>query len=95
MESNEIAQMFKNAGYYVRSYSGRGMYGRSCLGVTTPDMLVMFADVLETVDGCEDDSVMVIADLMRSAVTDSMGQGMIVYWPNIEPPSQEDSEDEE
>lgn len=96
MENEAILRIIECAGYTARSYSGRGMYGRSCLGVVASNVLEMFADMLNEVDGSADeDEVLVVADLMRAAVTDSMGRDTIVYWPNIEPPSENSSDDED
>lgn len=95
MENEAILRIIEGAGYTARSYSGRGMYGRSCLGVVASNVLEMFADMLNEVDtSAEEDEISLVGDMMRNAVTDSMGRDTIVYWPNIEPPS-EDSDDEE
>lgn len=66
----------------VRSYSGRAMYGRSCLGVETNDVGDLFAAVLEEVEG--DDDTREIQDAFRTMRTDAMGRGTIVYFPNVE-----------
>lgn len=65
----------------VRSYSGRGMYGRSCLGVDTDDLGDLFAAVLEEVEGEEDTQDVQLA--FKSMCTDAMGLGTIVYFPAI------------
>ncbi|KVR21679.1 hypothetical protein WK13_34645 [Burkholderia ubonensis] len=71
----------------TRSYSGRGMYGKSCLGVFLDDraghanlcqlggMLVHAADA--------SDQYEVMCDL-EGTKTDDLGLGTIVYWPSIE-----------
>jgi|CXWL01.1.fsa_nt_gi hypothetical protein len=66
----------------VRSYSGRAMYGRSCLGVETNDVGDLFAAVLEEVEG--DDDTHEIQEAFRDMRTDAMGRGTIVYFPNVE-----------
>ena len=66
----------------VQSYSGRAMYGRSCLGVETNDVGDLFAAVLEQVEG--DDDTREIQDAFRNMRTDAMGRGTIVYFPNVE-----------
>lgn len=65
----------------VQSYSGRGMYGRSCLGVETDDLGDLFAAVLEELEGEEDTQDVQLA--FKSMRTDSMGRGTIVYFPAI------------
>jgi hypothetical protein len=62
-------------------YSGRGMYGRTCLGAVLEndgDALVLaiaFAEVLGAEDAIE---------LVRRTSTDSMGRGTIHYWRHVE-----------
>lgn len=83
----------------VRSYSGRGMFGKQCIGVETNSVAVILqelavvimeevAQVVSDNHGCDDEPVHEEdRDLMRSLFdyrTDNMGLGMIVYWPRIE-----------
>ncbi|MBX3473079.1 MAG: hypothetical protein KF754_01705 [Planctomycetes bacterium] len=53
----------------LRSYSGRGMYGAQCLGITTeyPNSVIEDAG----------------AAGIKGARQDSMGLKTIVYWPKI------------
>lgn len=81
----------------VRSYSGRGMYGKSCLGIGTSDR---FADgwngliaALIRSDDLSGDERRAIADAFDGLRQDSMGPGQIYYFPNI--PYVEDSEENE
>ena len=70
----EIADEIEKAGYEPRAYSGRGMYGKQCLGV-----------------GLESDSdLWDLAWFMGSGGfdvgaprTDSLGRGIIAYWPSL------------
>lgn len=76
------------AGYETRSYSGRAMYGKSCLGVT----LVAFdslgdlvADVLEAIDTTdESDQICCVVEAFRCMRMDSIGKETIVYFPDVE-----------
>lgn len=82
-------EMFKDAGYEVRSYSGRSMYGRKCLGVELDRGKEPCEAVLEAVAeyalNAEDaHDVRSFAGFLGSVVkTDSMGTGSIVYFPEI------------
>jgi len=50
-------------------YSGRGMYGKTCLGIVCDD---------------DTECIELAAQYgFRRAQTDSMGKQMIVYWPHI------------
>ena len=70
-----------------RSYSGRGMYGRTCLAVTFDDgpgelfsaLLTVLAETGTTQEACAE-----LADAFRGMRTDSMGRGMVAYFPEIE-----------
>jgi hypothetical protein len=66
---------------HVHSYSGRGMDGRTCLGVTTDGSISeVFSEIIENIDdGYQEE----IADAVRSMRTDDMGTGKVLYWPRI------------
>lgn len=55
-----------------RHYSGRGMYGKCCVGIVADDAI----DVIERA----------AQNGYRGAAQDSMGKGVIVYWPKMEDP---------
>lgn len=84
-----------------QSYSGRGMYGRSCVGVVVPRDVSSFqlaaaiaVALLDEEDGERD--VEDLADLRVSE--DAMGLDTIVYFPRVEWPaglSDDGDEDEE
>lgn len=80
-----LVSNFDNA--EVRSYSGRNMYGRSCLGIDMESMTDAFCFALSVQD--ED-----LALLLDSPAFDNMGRGIIVYFPNVEAPEGFDDEDE-
>jgi len=64
---NEIAA---EVGGTVRtSYSGRGMYGKTCVGIVCDNA----SECLEVAG----------AHGIRGGVVDSMGLSVIVYWPKI------------
>ena len=77
-------------GELYRGYSGRGMYGRTCVGIVVEDVgqLVAFGRELERATDRHDVEV----DLGRMAF-DSMGLRVIAYWPNIDT-ADEDADDE-
>jgi len=56
-------------GKLYEDYSGRNMYGDTCLGITTddPDTLIEEA----------------ASRGIRGAKRDNLGKGYIVYWPSI------------
>lgn len=88
MEFKELCQLFEKCDYTVRSYSGRGMNGKTCLAVESGDNNLIL-DVIHELCVFNDDSsiqlgkVQEVAEMLRDARTDSMGKGEITYWPNI------------
>jgi len=82
----------------VRSYSGRFMYGRECVGITTNDISTLQVRIIERctnliVEKLQDGHIspLVIAELMTGVTamiqtsdvrTDNMGLDMIMYFVN-------------
>ena len=82
----------------VRAYSGRGMYGQQCVGVDTNSYgdLMRIATLLVGA-GIDPHDVAGLGDALR---TDSMGMGVILYWPSLKMSAEQiaalnDAEDEE
>ncbi len=98
--NNDIAlrvrAICEDLGLDVRSYSGRGMYGDQCVGVdchnpTQTLAQIMFALCEEGPDGLDAAEHFTRVEAVR---TDSMGLGMILYFPRL-PWVAEESEDED
>lgn len=73
---------------FYENYSGRGMYGRTCVGVVTEDnaislTLALFRFLVENeMDMYEAE------ELLQCAKTDNMGYDTIVYFPRIKSESE-------
>ncbi len=97
----------EQAGYVVRCYSGRGMYGRQCMAIDRTengesifscDLVSLGAGIalfaVNTYDVDHDD----VIDALSMAETDGMGTGIVVYWPIIpwdgDGPTNNDDEDD-
>ncbi|HEY8095286.1 MAG TPA: hypothetical protein VIE65_04225 [Methylobacter sp.] len=93
-------ELIEEAGHETRSYSGRAMYGKQCLGVETSDIGTLVADVFQAIadsDGGEGtlrDLAAMAEQGFRGLRTDSMGMDIIVYFPGV-PYESEPSEDED
>jgi glucan biosynthesis protein len=73
MNTVEIIEKLKDKGFDPTSYSGRGMFGKRCVSVyVRPNEIWKEAEVVEIVGA--------------RPTTDSMGKGIVVYWPNLEWP---------
>jgi hypothetical protein len=92
MPKHIVQETIENAGYQTRSYSGRGMYGKICVGVDAGKSLgAFFADILQEVRNSSDkpggeemDSQLIeLEDAFRTMSSDAMGMGTIVYFPDV------------
>lgn len=63
----------------LRDYSGRGMYGRVCPAVSGPSPVAVCAALAA---GCATGEE--AAELIAGLKTDSMGMGVVLYWPGVE-----------
>jgi hypothetical protein len=82
MDSARLIALFRKAGYAPRPYSGRGMFGRECLGVSLRVPASEFwADVIEHVSKADRAGV---REVMREAREDTLGRGTILYFPRIQ-----------
>jgi hypothetical protein len=77
-DDNSFVSNFGGELSFYRDYSGRGMYGATCFGITVNShaSTTMFMLAVREVIGLED--TVYLASAMRS---DSMGYDTIVYFP--------------
>lgn len=84
-------------GRTCRSYSGRGMMGKQCLGVDVDNVFGFIANLIEDLgeQNCNVAFHQELADELREMQTDSMGKGKIVYFPALRfvPPEVEEEEE--
>lgn len=81
--------------FEIRSYSGRAMYGKTCVAIVGDD-LNMFKFGL-ALGAQADEDTMPIDDLLYEAENmkqDSMGLGTVYYWPRVPFVGEEDAEEE-
>ncbi|SIG31200.1 hypothetical protein [Mycobacteroides abscessus] len=70
-------------------YSGRGMYGNTCIGVVMGDLRFLPAITAELAyivgELASSDDVIALTEFLWElpTETDSMGRSTIVYWPNV------------
>lgn len=77
-------------------YSGRGMYGQTCLGYTGGSLVTFVAALalqIATSDASAWDLIETIGEI-GDGQQDSMGTGRIVYWPHIVVDDAEEAEDD-
>lgn len=71
-ESNELE--------FRTDYSGRGMFGKTCVGVVCDDPI---STVVEIADAIRDNDFDCASDELGTIRQDSMGLSRIVYFPNL------------
>lgn len=107
MEKSIAQHIIEDAGYKTRTYSGRSMCGKYCLGVDIKDkdVFTFISGVLESAMEYQtaldlrvkDDYTAFeeLAEAFRNTYTDSLGRGQIVYFPGIEFVGDEDENEDE
>lgn len=101
MDAKILIEAAEEAGYPARSYSGRGMFGRECVGIVCPrgeafSVAAKVAHELLLIAGTEDRADELLGQLARlRASSDSMGRDEIVYFQGVPWPDEEDEEEEE
>lgn len=73
------------------SYSGRGMYGRNCIGITgsKTECNTVIGEAIKLAAADMSDEVItsgdfdVLIDKLLGHAEDSMGCDMIMYWPSV------------
>ena len=80
----------------IRTYSGRGMYGRNCLAITADriNMLVLGMAIADYNHSFEDDNSLEVPQYqVEDYRQDNIGLGVVVYWPRIEFVDEDEKED--
>ena len=93
INETQFVQLLKDAGLVPQAYSGRGMYGQQCVAVTETEdgQDLGIAELVEigwkirqaAVDTLEDEwAVDSVVRFIETVRTDSLGRGMVIYFPN-------------
>mgnify|MGYP003336159782 CR=1 FL=1 len=72
----ELQQFLEDNEYECRSYSGRGMYGKNCLGVVVDAKIEMFHLAYQA-------GQQQVQFYLEKMEWDSMGHSTIFYWPGV------------
>lgn len=93
----KLIEIINDSGEFTaRTYSGRFMYGRQCVGVTCENVFRALAAITEGV-AAEDDADLMTAwvEILAGTKSDSMGRDEIIYWPRMEWPDDLPRQEEE
>jgi hypothetical protein len=101
MDARKLIGAIESAGYEARSYSGRGMRGKECVGVEIPQDESAFALAAKLIlavfdeDG-DEEAYNLTSDLADLRISEeAMGLDAIVYFPRVPFPQDRTEEDEE
>ena len=98
MELKLLKALIEAAGYEAYPYSGRGMLGRQCVGLTCSDVNTAIADLFEAVFDVDVEDVAdeqeeydarmsahsALCDALRSSTQDTMGYDRVLYFKSVE-----------
>lgn len=93
-EMVEFSQQDQDYGYNIRTdYSGRAMYGKTCVGVSGDNPMPFIIECMKNfMDMGDTDYASDFFELLQHHKTDSMGCGTIVYFPRWVIETEEDKE---
>jgi len=94
MTKSALQDLAEAAELHVRSYSGRFMFGKDCLGIEGSSITEIYGALFQAAADVSCD-MQTIAEELQGAHSDSMGRDVIVYFPQVAYESDEDEEDEE
>lgn len=85
MNNKEFYELLVERGGNVRSYSGRGMFGKQCLALCIEYYFQnIFGFIAECVAIIDDESERLdVAKIFSQTRSDSLGRGSVYYWPDI------------
>lgn len=83
MDSKKLINIIADAGFSAQSYTGRAMYGRNCVAFDPRGVDLISAGVALAVAAVDfdEDTLLELQDL--TSKHDSMGYGMVVYFPDV------------
>jgi hypothetical protein len=82
MDTQQFIRLCEDLNYNVRSYSGRGMFGKNCVGVTLDENPIDFIINLLS-EEMEPEERDVLVEILRKYRIDNMGMGSIIYFPSL------------
>ena len=87
--SKKLIEALEEGGWKTRSYSGRGMYGRTCVSVRDGDEKVSAWEIAKHLFSEQYDGEF---DRVPEPQQDQLGLGIVLYWPRYEWPEDQKSE---
>ena len=88
-KKHALQTVLEDLDFDCRSYSGRGMYGESCLAIAGGSIGSLIAGLVEFVWACNDASTDCISNVrdivcgLENMRSDSIGVGSVFYFPGV------------
>lgn len=81
-----LHELFTASGFKIRSYSGRGMYGKTCLAVVANDLISFVSDAIDSLAdrGAKPEDLRELAESFRNMREDWLGRERVFYFPDVE-----------
>ena len=78
-----VLELLENTSFSdsIRSYSGRGMSGQSCLAVEIPRPHSLFELGYEMARAVYSENIWANTSIVPAPMLDGMGHDIVVYWP--------------
>ena len=73
-----LQERLEQLGYRPCAYSGRGMFGKECLGIVIPNIQSLFSLGIDIGEHREDGD-----ESPGNPKTDNIGYNIVAYWPSI------------
>jgi len=83
MEKHILQELLENGNFECRSYSGRGMYGKECLGVVCKNERQVISKIIEALANESINDHFDVSDAFSEFYKDNLGSNTIVYFPGI------------
>lgn len=78
MTDEPLQHWLESIGWRPMRYSGRGMYGKSCLGVQLDTVGQLFVLGYQLGEGTSNPTY-----IPHAPKLDNLGHGVIAYWPDV------------
>lgn len=91
--SEKFMDVLDLLGYSYRPYSGRGMYGKKCIGIVVEsgnisnELFSLGANLGSNIINSSDDNIDFSWQDIGRVEFDSLGMDQIIYFPNMEYPN--------
>ena len=96
INASRLIDLLEGYDFEARSYSGRGMYGKQCVGVVVERETKLLGVVAEMVaEATDDEDRDLLVGAFQRYEIDSLGRDSILYFPRVPWPEKQAAADED